>query len=154
LLYGQTPQDQSQLTIVYTSNKVDTSSSIICVDSLKVAQSYFINVESNGCFHHSDLNLIISKDIDGYFAIFKMKGKIEGQKVNTKFKKTKLTNYQIDSVRNFERQLINVSASKYNCTTVDEYSLSIGTLKKVYTVDNCNWQGIGKLIGVLFRKTK
>ena len=154
LLYGQTPQDQSQLTIAYKSKKVDTSSSVICVDSLKEGQSYFINVESNGCFHHSDLYLIISKDTDGYFASFKMKGKIEGQKVNTKFKKTKLTNYQIDSVRNFERQLLFVSASKYDCTTVDEYTLSIDTYKKIYTVDNCNWQGIAKLVGVLFRKIK
>jgi hypothetical protein len=154
LLYGQTPQDRIPLTIVYKSNKVDTSSSIICVDSLKVGQSYFINVESNGCFHHSDLNLIISRDTGGYFASFKMKGKIEGQKVNTKFKKTKLTNYQIDSVRNFEKQLLYVSASKYDCTTVDEYTLSIDSLKKVYTVDKCDWQGIGELVGVLFRKTK
>jgi hypothetical protein len=83
-----------------------------------------------------------------------MKGKIEGQKVNTQFKKTKLTNYQIDSVRNFERQLNYYSTSKYGCTTLDEYTLSIDSLKKLYTVDNCDWEGIGKLVGFLFIKTK
>jgi hypothetical protein len=154
LLYGQTSQEQSQLTIAYKSNKVDTSSFVISIDNLKVGQSYFINVESNGCFHHSSLYLTISKDTDSYFASFKMKGKIEGQKVNTKFKKTRLTNNQIDSVRNFERQLLFISSSKYDCTTVDEYTLSIGTYKRIYTVDNCDWQGIGKLVGALFRKSK
>ena len=154
LLYGQKSHVQSNLTFVYTANKVDTSSSVISVDSLKVGQDYCITVQSNGCFHHSDLNLIISKETEGYFASFKMKGKIEGKKVNTKFKKTRLADYQIDSLRNFERQLISVSASKFDCTTVDEYTLSIDTLKKSYTVDKCDWQGIGKLVDVLFRKTK
>ena len=152
LLYGQSPQGQSQL--AHKSNKVDTSSFVVCVDSLTVGQSYLIHVESNGCFHHSELDLTISKDKSGYFASFKMKGKIEGQKVNTKFKKTKLTNNQIDSVRNFERQLLYISALKNYCTTVDEYTLSIETDKKIYSVDNCDWEGMRKLVGVLFRKSK
>jgi hypothetical protein len=154
LLFGQTQSDPNNLKIIYTGSKVDILTYMVCIDSLKVGQKYSINVESNGCFHNSKLNLIISREADGYFASFKMKGEVEGQKVNTKFKKTKLNNYQIDSVRSFERQLIYVSASKVYCTTVDEYILSIDTSKSVYTVDNCDWQGIGKLVGVLFRKTK
>ena len=153
-LYGQTSQDKNHKTVRYSFATIDTSFTVATIDRLKVGKSYFINVQSNGCFHHSDLDLTISRETDGYFARFKMRGKIEGHKVNTKFKNTKLSDFQIDSVRNFERQLIFVSASTYDCTTVDTYTLTVDTLKNTYTVDKCNWEGIGKLVGNLFKKTK
>jgi hypothetical protein len=154
LLYGGASQYQTHQTISHSCNTLDTVSTVVTIDSLKVGQSYFVNVESNGCFHHSNFNLIITKEINGYFASFRMEGKIEGKKVSTKFKRTKLSDHQIDSVRNFERQLLLVSASRYDCTTVDNYTLAVDTIKKSYTVDKCDWQGIGKLVGDLFKKTK
>lgn len=147
------PNDQSNFTLLNTANKIDTSPSILCIDSLKLGQDYFINVQSNGCFHQSNLSLVISKETNGYFASFKMKGNIENKNVNTTLKKIKLSDYQIDSVCNFERQLISVSASHFICTTVDVYTLSIDKLSKIYTVNNCDWKGIGKLVGILFHNT-
>jgi hypothetical protein len=146
LIYGQTSQNENY--------QPGTSSLTVSIENLKVGHSYLVNVESNGCFHHSNLYLTISRENDGYFAKFTMKGEIEGRKVNTKFKKTKLSDFQIDSVRNFERQLVQVSALKHDCTTVDQYTLAIDKLKTTYTVDKCDWQGIGKLVETLFRKTE
>lgn len=154
LHHVQKPNRQSNFTPLNTANKIDSSPSILCIDSLKLGQDYFINVQSNGCFHKSNLSLVISKETNGYFASFKMKGNIENKKINTTFKKTQLTDYQINSVRNFERQLISVSASHFICTTVDVYTLSIDKLSKIYTVNKCDWQGIGKLVEVLFHNTK
>ena len=129
----------------------DTSSLHITIDSLKVGSKYFINVESIGCFHHSNLYLTIYKNKDGYYATFKMNGEIEGKKVNSKFKKAKLTKYQIDSIRSFEKQLLTISAQTFSCTTEDIYSLTIGSTKNILNTDNCDWKGIGKLIGLIFK---
>jgi hypothetical protein len=61
LLFGQTQSDPNNLKIIYTGSKVDILTYMVCIDSLKVGQKYSINVESNGCFHNSKLNLIISR---------------------------------------------------------------------------------------------
>jgi hypothetical protein len=127
---------------------------MVTIDSLRLGQTYFIVVESNGCFHHSELFLTISRQTKGYFASFNMKGKIEGKKVKNNLRKRLLNEFHIDSIRKFERQLAFVSATKYNCTTVDEYDLSIGHLKKHFIVDDCGWEGLGKLVGYIFRKTE
>ena len=153
LLDRQPSQDNNDKVDGYSAGRVDTSSATATIDRLKPGQSYLINVESKGCFHHSDLYLTISRETTGYFASFRMKGKIEGQKVKAKFKKRKLSDFQIDSVRNFERQLILVSTSRYNCTTVDTYTLAVDSLKNTYIDDKCDWQGIGKLVSSLFKKT-
>ena len=123
----------------------------ISIDSLEIGQKYYINVESKGCFHHSELQLTFSKKPEGYFETFEMKGFIEDKKVKTKFKRTQLTKSKLDSLRKFERELIIVSSQRRDCTTVDTYSLSISNDKNVHTVDDCDWPGIGKLIGVLFK---
>lgn len=73
------------------------------IDSLEVGKLYEISVKSNGCFHHSTLDLEIKRQSDGYFATFKMKGKVEGQKVHAKYKPVKLNDIQIDSIRTFEK---------------------------------------------------
>jgi hypothetical protein len=130
---------------------VDTSHLVATIDSLKVGSKYLINVESNGCFHHSELYLTILRNETDYFAIFKMNGKVEGEKVKTRFKKIKLTTAQLDALRNFEKQLIKISAQTFDCTTVDTYSLIIGSTKNIFKTDNCNWNGIGKLVAVFFK---
>jgi hypothetical protein len=131
---------------------VDTPDLFATIDSLKVGSKYLINVESNGCFHHSELYLTISRNETDYFATFKMNGKIGDEKVKTGFKKIKLTATQLDSLRNFEEQLIKISAQTFDCTTVDTYSLIIGSTKNILKTDNCNWNGIGKLVAVFFKR--
>jgi hypothetical protein len=135
--------------IAYPLKNPDTA---VTIDSLKVGQKYLIKVESNGCFHHSDLFLTISKNKDRYFATFKIKGKIEGKKVNHNYKKVILTEAQVDSVRSFEKRLHQIAKQTYHCTTVDTYLLTLGAASSSFKVDNCDWQGIGKLVGHLFRK--
>jgi hypothetical protein len=130
---------------------VDTPHLSTTIDSLKVGSTYLINVESNGCFHHSELYLTILRSETDYFATFKMTGKIEGEKVKTRFKKVKLTTTQLDYLRTFEKQLIKISTQTFDCTTTDTYSLIIGSTKNILKTDNCNWNGIGKLIGVFFK---
>jgi hypothetical protein len=130
---------------------VDTPHLFATIDSLKVGSKYLINVKSNGCFHHSELYLTILRNETDYFASFKMNGKIEGEKVKRRFKKIKLTTIQLDSLRNFEKELIKISAQTFDCTTVDIYSLIIGSTKNILKTDNCNWNGIGKLVGVFFK---
>lgn len=132
-------------------NFVDTPHLFVTIDSLKVGSKYLINVESNGCFHHSELYLTILRSETDYFATFKMTGKIEGEKVKTRFKKVKLTTTQLDYLRTFEKQLIKISTQTFDCTTTDTYSLIIGSTKNILKTDNCNWNGIGKLIGVFFK---
>lgn len=132
-------------------HSVKKAEALVTIDSLRVGQEYFIRVQSNGCFHHTELFLIIQRSKDGYFATFKMRGKIEGHKVNHSYKKDRLTVAQLDSVRSFETSLAQIAAHTYNCTTVDTYQLSIGETSKQYKVDHCEWQGIGKLAGFLFK---
>jgi hypothetical protein len=141
------------MTVDRIQNFVDTPHLFTIIDSLKVGSKYLINVESNGCFHHSELYLTILRNETDYFATFKMNGKIEGEKVKTRFKKIKLTTTQLDSLRSFEKQLMKISTQTFNCTTVDTYSLIIGSTKNILKVDNCNWNGIGKLIGVFFKSS-
>ena len=134
-------------------NFVDTPHLVATIDSLKVGSKYLINVESNGCFHHSELYLTILRNETDYFATFKMNGKVEGEKVKTRFKKIKLTIAQLDTLRNFEKQLFKISAQTFDCTTVDTYSLIIGSTKNILKTDNCNWNGIGKLVAVFFKSS-
>lgn len=129
----------------------DTSLLHITIDSLKVGSRYLINLESIGCFHHSKLYLTISKNTDGYYATLKMEGKIEGRKIENKLKKTKLTTYQLDSVRNFEKQLLKISNQTFNCTTIDTYTFVSGATKNILKTDNCDWNGFGKLLAVIFK---
>jgi hypothetical protein len=133
----------------------DTSRKIVTIDSLKNGEKYFINVESNGCFHHSELYLAISKTGNHYYATFKMNGKIEGKKVKKKFKKTMLNESQVDSIRTFENELIKISSKSFKCTTVDTYFLTINSKKSIYKNDNCAWKmGIGRLSWLLFKQGK
>jgi hypothetical protein len=152
LHYEYPSSEKNDFIIAYSFGSADTLSAAATIDSLKIGQRYFIDVESNGCFHHSDLRMIIAKETDGYIASFKMTGKIDQKKINRKFKKIKLTDLQIDSIRSFEKQLLAISALKYNCTTVDTYTLTVGTIKTVCIVDKCDWQGIGNLVAFLFKK--
>lgn len=141
-----TPRGQ---TIHYSAKK---TGALVTIDSLSIGQKYFITVQSNGCFHHTELFLTIQRSKDGYFATFKMRGRIEGQKVHHNYRKTKLTEAQLDSVRLFEISLAQISEHTYNCTTVDAYQLSIGETNNRFKVDHCEWQGIGKLVGYLFKR--
>jgi hypothetical protein len=144
-------QAYMQLDRIQTS--VDTPHLFATIDSLKVGSKYLINVKSNGCFHHSELYLTILRNETDYFASFKMNGKIEGEKVKTRLKKVKLTKTQLDYLRTFEKQLIRISNQTFDCTTTDTYFLIIGSTKNILKTDNCNWNGIGKLIGVLFKRS-
>lgn len=133
---------------------VDTTGNNVTIDNLKIGSKYLVNVESNGCFHHTKLNLTISRNANGYFATFRMTGKIEGQKIKHQYSKTKLTESHLDSIKHFEKRLIDVSKQKLYCTTVDLYNLNDGLTSKLYKDDTCNWEGIGKLVAVLFRRQK
>lgn len=124
----------------------------VAIDSLKVGQKYLVTVASSGCFHYTDLLLAISRTRDGYFATFKARGEIQNQKIHHNYKRTKLTDQQIDSVRSFEKKLLQLSAESYHCTTVDTYRLTIGASTNHFRIDDCEWNGIGKLVGFLFRR--
>lgn len=130
----------------------DTTSLGISIDSLNIGKTYIVQVESNGCFHHSDLLLRINRQKQGYFASFQMKGKIEGKGIKKEYPAKLLTAEQIDSVRNFEIRLRNLAQVNKNCTTVDKYLLSVNSQSATYVIDDCDWQGIGRLVGYLFRK--
>ncbi len=95
---------------------------------------------------------MISRKADGYYAEFRLRSKIEGQKFKRTYKSIRLNEQKIDSIRAFERQLVQFSAETYSCTTVDTYYLTVGATKAVYKTDNCDWQGIAKLVHVLFTK--
>ncbi|MBC7850459.1 MAG: hypothetical protein H7Y31_12030 [Chitinophagaceae bacterium] len=122
------------------------------IDSLQPGQAFAINVKSVGCFHQSQLRLVIERKVQGYYADFKMEGNIEGQKVKRSYKPIQLNHAKLDSIREFERQLKEVSSQTNYCTTVDTYALSFGSVKKIYTTDKCEWPGIGKLTDVLFEQ--
>ena len=143
----QDPVDLNDL-----DNFTDTAVAFVRIDSLRTGEKYSIDVVSNGCFHHSELYLTITKSADGYFAEFKIKGKIEGAKVRNTFKKRKINPQQIDSIRAFENKLFQLSKQSYGCTTVDNYYLMQGEKRTSYTVDDCDWNGMGKLVGYLFKK--
>ena len=133
-------------------DKQDTAGKNLSIDSLKPGQRYFINVESTGCFHNTKIYLAIGLDSDGYYASFKMRGTIEQEKVNAKPARTRLQSFQLDSLRRFEKQLRSISTTRGHCTTVDSYHLRIGNVQNVYTVDDCEWKGIAKLVDFLFKK--
>jgi hypothetical protein len=124
----------------------------VAIDSLKVGQKYLVTVASSGCFHYTDLFLAISKTKDGYYATFKARGEIQNQQIHHNYKRTKLTDRQLDSVRSFEKKLLQLSAQSYHCTTVDTYRLTIGASTNQFRIDDCDWNGIGKLVGFLFRR--
>ncbi len=130
----------------------DTTSNNVTIDNLKIGSKYLIDVESSGCFHYTKLNLTISRYNNGYFATFSMRGKIEGQKINRKFSKSKLNESQLDTLRIFEKRITDVSKQDLSCTTVDLYNLNDGKNNRAYKDNTCNWQGIGKLVKVLFNK--
>ena len=131
----------------------DSCKKTVTIDSLKNGEMYFINVESNGCSHGTNLYLTISKTGNSYYAAFRMAGKIEGEKVKKKFGRTKLIEAQIDSIRIFENELIRISSKEYNCTTIDTYSLIINGNKSDYKIDYCDWKmNIGKLTWILFKQ--
>jgi hypothetical protein len=154
LQFNQTPKETSQELISRSYDTSNNLSAVATIDSLKIGHSYSINVKSNGCFHHSNLNLKITKEPEGYFASLKIKGKIEGEKVNIKLKNTKLNFNTIDSIRNFERQLVLISTSQYGCTTVDQYTLTVDSFTNTFVVDKCEWKGIREIVNTLFNKTK
>jgi hypothetical protein len=133
----------------------DSFNKTVTIDSLKNGEHYFIQVESNGCFHHSELYLHISKTGNQYYAAFRMNGKIEGRKIKNRFKKTRLHESQVDSIRRFENELIQISSKTYDCTTVDTYLLTINSTKIVYKIDKCDWEmNMGRLSWILFNQDK
>jgi hypothetical protein len=132
--------------------KVPIEEETLLIDNLKNGESFLVDLKSTGCFHNSHLKLRISKVKGNYRANLITDVTINAE--HSRFKKniTALNKVQVQELRDFEKELRRVSATKNHCTTVDEFTLSYNTRQTKFIVDNCEWQGFEKLLGSLFKK--
>jgi hypothetical protein len=135
----------------YNPEEKSVNNDAVCIDSLAFNSKYQIFVESNGCFHHTENWITITRKSAGYFATFGIKGTVETAKVRQHQQTVQLTKTHLDSIRKFEKNLVKIAEKNYWCTTVDDYALTIGLKKSTYRVDDCAWNGFFHLVTFIFR---
>lgn len=96
------------------------------IDRLQIGESYSIEINSLGCFHHSREKLLIKRTSKQY--ILKYKGK-----------KRVLNENKLQAIRNFEFEL-NYMDTK-GCTTEDTYHLKYKDHELNITDGSCSWNG-------------
>lgn len=133
-------------------NNVRASS--IFMDSLKMSSRYRIDVESKGCFHHLFYRVQIDSTVKGCYAWLAMKGIELGEglsKINTKYKRVKLSVFQIKALQRFEGKLLNYSQVEkdVDCAKT-KFSMRFGRNKIDLHPDDCQWNGVNELIKIIY----
>ena len=124
-----------ELCLDYFNYKAETH--VPFIDRLKENENYTIMISSIGDFTGGKLeaHIVISKSNNTYFVEFKKN-------------KKKLNQSQIDFIKHFELELINMES--YGCSTVDSYLLTYNNEKIQISDGSCAWEGFNVLFKQLF----
>ncbi len=119
-------------------NYIDTVNQVFnpLILQLKNHDSYQIIFRSQGCDHHTQDTLLITKDDTAYIALFRSKSK-------------KLSELEIKMIIQFEHELKHIDLG-CNCRTADYYTVEYYNTK-IYILDKCcHWKGYNYIKRELF----
>ncbi|MFD1015014.1 hypothetical protein [Winogradskyella rapida] len=124
-------------TLIICLDKIDYSSidHIPFIDRLKENENYLIDVYNQGCFSLGGATMKISKTQSKIIA-------------EADENKKELTSSEIQYVRQFELELVNMNSCC--CTSTDYYSLEYNDEVLKIEDGSCNWYGYGRLYNNLF----
>lgn len=108
------------------------------IDRLHEGESYSIEAESMGCFHHISQSMSIENKSGNFY-------------VRDGKKKKQLDSADIEAVRHFEWELNYMQRSL--CTTTDTYTLTYKKEKLEIIDGSCNWNGYDRLLEKLNLET-
>ena len=124
-------------TLIICLDKIDYGSTehISFVDKLKDNENYKIKVYNQGCVSLGSGTLKISKKQNKIIA-------------ETNDKKKELTTEEIEYLRRFEIELINMNYG--GCSSTDFYTLEYNDEVLEIRDGSCNWYGYGRLYNLIF----
>jgi len=126
-------------TLIICLDKIDYSSidHIPFIDKLKENENYLINVYNQGCVSLGSATMKINKTRNKIIA-------------ETNGKKKELTAEEIEYLRHFELELINMNSCC--CTSTDYYTLEYNDEVIEIEDGGCKWYGYGRLYNLLFNE--
>ncbi len=127
---------KKEVTLCVDKFDYSTNKNLLLIDQMKVNDVLNIVFETTGCFHSSESELKIKKNVSGFLMLFKEE-------------EMKLSHKQFQLLREFEIELRSNHSS--GCSTSDRYSMFNERSYDEYAIqdNSCQWNGFSNLFELL-----